>query len=1275
MLDYPIEGGKGGTPKAHTPVETPNNLISVAYAKVLIAVAEGELAGQPTDQDIFLDGTPLANADGSRNFGGVKWEWRSGTTDQTYIQGLPEVSTEYGAGVELKFGTPWVRQITQNQLDAVRVTFNWPALLEQKSNGDTVGYSIDYMIEVSTDGGPFIEYQRYNVNGKTNAGYSRTHRVDLNPSSTGWTIRATKLTQDNTSGNVQDNMNVASFAEVVDAKQRYPNTALLYVEFDSRMFGGGAIPRVSVRTRGRLVRVPNNYNPETRAYIGVWNGAWKFAWTDNPAWIYHDILTQDRFGLGNKVTLNMVDKYGLYEIAQYCDVMVDDGTGSGRMEPRHTCNIYIQQKSDAWQVLRDLASIFNGMTYWNGNQFTAVADKQESFNNAALFSRSNVVNGRFDYAAADDKSIYTSALVSYDEPTNHYNTEVEAVFETSQIIRWGGDRQTELNAIGCTSRGEAQRKGKYTLITNLYNRTVSFRTGLQGLNGEVMPGKLIHVVDPLIGGRPFTGRVKAAVGRVITLDRDVEAVSGDILYMTRGNGITEGRTIESAIGAVITLRLPFTETPAPNAVWYLEAADLKSQLFRVLKVTSPESSVYEIEAVEYNDSKYAAIDNGARLEPRPISVTPPGIQAAPREVNVSAYTYIEQTMAVSIMDIVWPTVENAVGYEVQWRVDNNDWVNVGTTGTTQVSIRGIYSGQYVARVRAINPVGIRSVWTSSMITNLEGKVGKPPRVTSLIASELIFGIRLDWTFPPNAEDTLRTEFRYSENESFDSSIPLGDFAYPINAHELHGISAGKRFWFWCRLHDRTGNIGEWYPYDNEFGVLGQSAINDDGQYNEYFAGLIGATALDKQLYDRVELIDGNGPGSVNERLENAVKDLEDQIQQYQDALVYDPTKTYNIGEYVRQGQRLYQAIANVPLDTTPPNTDYWYDIGQILETTNNLALQVEENRVDIEDLDGLITSTVTSLETIQALYRDDDGVGEQEDAIAGWNSRAQITEERTVRANADEAFAQELVSYLAELNGVRASVTDLTQVVATNDEAVTTRLTELQATIDEDVTAAIRQESEARATADEALSRQITTLEATVNEDITAQIRTEAETRANADGALGQRIDTVSATVGNNSAAIQQQSTVIAGINGKVSAAYTVKLEVNQNGQYVAAGIGLGIENGPAGLQSQFLVRADRFAVVSGNGGTTAAPFVVQGGQVFISQALIGTGWITNAMIGNFIQSNNYQYGTSGWRIDKSGDFELNGSGAGYRTLIRPTGVYITNTNTGVLVVELGLLT
>lgn len=1242
MLEYEIQGGKGGQESPHTPVETPNNLLSVAYAKVLVAVAEGELAGNPTARDIFLDGTPLQNGDGSNNFGGVTWEWRNGTVDQDYIKGVPDVSNEITVGFDLTTTNPFVRNITKTTLDAVRVTFQWSALLRQLQNGDTVGYSIKYAIDISTDGGPFVQYKQYEVRGKTNTTYERTHRVDLPTASTGWTLRARRITADSSSSMIQDSMTVKSITEVVDVKQRYPNTALLFVQFDSRLFGNSSIPKISVKTKGRVIQVPTNYDPESRNYAGVWDGSFKWAWSDNPAWVFYDIVLQDRFGLGNKVDATMIDKWALYEVAQYCDVMVDDGTGSGTMEPRHTCNVYLQSQEDAWKVLRDIASIFNGMTYWNGNQFVAIADKQEPLDNIPIFSRSNVIGGTFNYQAADDKSIYTSALISYDEPTNHYQTEVEAVWEKSQILRWGGDRQTSLSAIGCTSRGEAQRKGKYTLLTNMYTRTVTFQTGLQGLNDDILPGKIIGVADPLIGGKPFTGRIKVAAGKVITLDRDIEAVAGDLLFITNKDGSSQPRTIQAVAGNIVTLTVAYTEQPLPNAVWYLESSTLKSQLFRVTRISSPSESIYEIEGVEYNDSKYAAIDNGARLEPRPISVVPPGVQAPPLTVTVESNTYIEQTMAVTNMVISWPKTANAVLYEGQWLVDDGDWVTLGTTGGQDFTVKGIYSGTYLVRIRAINAGGIKSVWQLSEATTLVGKEGAPPAITSLVGSPLIYGIGLQWTFPEGASDTARTEIMYSATTSFTDAIKLGDYAYPQNTHELHGILAGQRFYFWARLVDRTGNIGPWYPSDTAIGVVGQAATNAEGIYNTYFEGLIGDTALNDELNNRIDLIDGSGPGSVNDRLDSAVSNLEGQIANISDALVYDPTKTYIKGDVVRSGSRLYQALEDVPLDTPPPNLVYWKDVGVTLEEANATVTQVAINTENIQLIDGKVTATASQLESLTAQYREDDGEGQLQDALNGFESKAAIIEERQVRASADEAFASQLTIFNAELGDKQAQITSLSQVVADNNTAVSSRLDSLEVQVGEDIQGAIRSEAEARATADQVLA---------------------------------SRVDSVQVSIGENSAAIQTVQQAQANTDGTLSSMWAVKMQVNAQGQYVAAGIGLGIENGPAGLQSQFLVQADRFAVVNNIDSTVSAPFVVTGGQVFIRDAFIANGSITMLKIGEDLQSDNYVEGVSGWRLTKSGSFEINGSVAGQGKMIMTNRALKVYDAAGTLRVQLGDLT
>lgn len=1250
-----IEGSKGGGEKPHQPVETPNSLLSIAYAKVLVAVAEGPLHGTPTGRDIYLNGTPLIGPSGENNFGGVTWEWRNGTQDQEYIQGNPSVTNEFQINFPLTQLTPWTRQITKLDLSAVRVTLSTPALMQQLQNGDTVGYNITYAIDLSIDGGPFTEYGVFQMNGKTNNTYERTHRVDLPQGvNAGWSIRVRRISPDSQQSSIQDKLSIKSYTEVIDDKYRYPNTALLFVQFDSKLFGGGSIPKISVNVEGREVRVPSNYDPKSRTYSGIWDGSFKWDYTDNPAWVFFDIVTQERFGLGNRVNTNQVSKWDLYEIAQYCDVMVDDGTGAGTKEPRHTCNVYIAALADAWQVLRDICSIFNGMTYWNGNQIVAIADKPEPTNNIPLFSRSNVVDG-FDYQSTDERSIYTSALISYDDPLDHFSTKVEASWEKSEILRWRGDRQVTLSAVGCTSRGEAQRKGKYTILTNMLNRSVVFRTGLQGMDEKVLPGKVIGVADPLIAGKPFTGRLIAGVPKVVTLDRPTEAKTGDILFIHTREGVQQGRTIQEVAndGTVITLTTPYTEVPMKDTVWYLEANDLKSQLFKVTKITKPDNGVYEITAVEYNESKYNAIDNGARLEQRPVSKVPPAFIRPPSPIKVISNTFVEQTMAITTMTASWPAVENAVLYEAQFRTNMGDWIPMGTTGVCEIDVKGIYTGDYIVRVRSINSMNIKSTWGQSEITKLEGKQGKPPTLAYFNTIPQFLGIDLQWGFKPFSEDTLRTEIMYSENANFENAVHLGDYAYPQSTHSIRGMSAGKEFFFWARLVDRTGNVGDWFPLSTEQGIQGKSKINDNGEYNDYFAGLIGETALDKKLYDRIELIDGNGPGSVNERLNEVVKDLEDQIQNITDALVYDPEKEkYDQGDIVRLGQKLYQAQKEVPKGVSPPNDEYWKDVGTILEDANNLASRVDVVEVKIVNIDGKLTSVATSIEGLTAAYREDDGTGAMDDAIAGWNSRAQIVTEREVRADADEAFARELVLFKAEVDGNSARITDLTEVVANNEEATARRFETLQAEVTTEfgkTNAKIQTETEARVTADEAIGRRVDTIEAGLitDDQVKALIQVETEARVTADTALARNIETVQVQVGEQSGLIQEVKEAQIDADGKINTAWTLKMEQQQDGKYVAAGIGLGIENGPAGLQSQFLVRADRFAVVSGSGGTEAAPFVVQGGQVFISQALIGTGWITNAMIGNVIQSNNFVVNSTGWQLDKSGSLQINGNVAG----------------------------
>ncbi|STS10765.1 Uncharacterised protein [Ewingella americana] len=362
-----IRGRKGGSSSSRTPVEQPDDLQSIAKAKVLIALGEGEWAGGLTAQNIYLDGTPLQNPDGSNNFSGVTWDFRSGTQAQTYIQGLPGSNNEINVGTEVKSTSAWTRTFTNTQLSAVRLRLKWPALFNQKDNGDLVGYSINYVIERQTDGGTWQTVVDTSVTGKTTTGYERSHRIDLPQSGSTWTLRLRKVTADANSAKIGDAMMLQSFTEVIDAKLRYPNTVLLYIEFDSSQFNG-SIPPVSVDTKMRIVRVPDNYDPINRTYSGIWQGGFKWAWTDNPAWIFYDIVVSERFGLGDRLTAANIDKWTLYQVAQYCDQPVPDGRGGNGTEPRYICNVYVQNRNDAYTVLRDFAAIFRGMTYWGGDQ-------------------------------------------------------------------------------------------------------------------------------------------------------------------------------------------------------------------------------------------------------------------------------------------------------------------------------------------------------------------------------------------------------------------------------------------------------------------------------------------------------------------------------------------------------------------------------------------------------------------------------------------------------------------------------------------------------------------------------------------------------------------------------------------------------------------------------------------------------------------------------------------------------------------------------------------
>ncbi|MGC0845392.1 host specificity protein J [Pantoea agglomerans] len=1060
-----IQGNKGGGSSPRTPVEQADDLLSIAKLKMVLAISEGEIQGDLTAQQIYLNDTQLANEDGTYNFTGVVWDWRRGTQDQTYIQGMPEVDNELSVGVAVTQAIAWTRQFTNLTLDAVRIKLSLPVQYQYKDNGDMVGTVTQYAIDLSTDGGSWVTVVDGSFNGKTTSEYQRDHRIDLPKATSGWSIRVRRITADSTSSKLVNAFKVFSFAEVIDSKLRYPNTAVLYIEVDASQFSGQA-PKVTCKPKGRLVRVPTTYDPVSRTYAGTWQGDFKYAYTDNPAWIFYDLVLDKIFGMGTRVDASMIDKWELYSISQYCDQMVSDGAGG--TEPRFTCNVFIQNQQDAYTVLKDIAAIFRGITFWGNSQIFVNADvpQVDSDGNVDVdfvYHAANVIDGLFTYAGGSYKNRYTSCQSSWSDPVNHYSDTVEGVYDSDLVQRYGV-REMSLTAIGCTSQSEAHRRGRWAILSNAKDGTVSFGVGLDGY--IPIPAEIIGVADPFRSGKQNGGRISSVNGLRITLDRPVDYAAGDRLVVNLPDGTAQTRTISSisADKKTVSVNTSFRITPVAGAVWAIDSDNLAIQYFRITSVAGNDDGTFTITGVQHDPNKYRYIDDGVRIEPAPITVTPISVLKAPTNIRISEVSFVEQGLSVSSMQVTWDRVEGAISYVAQWRKDKGDWVNVAVTSAQGFSIQGIYTGVYDVRVRAVNAAEVSSPWGYADSTSLIGKAGKPGTPVNLRATDnVVWAIDVTWAFPDGSGDTSYTEIQVATTADGQNPQFLAYVPYPGVSYQHGPMPAGVRRWYRARLVDRIGNTGDWTKF-----VEGASSVD--------------ATAL--------------------------LGDITEQV------LKTDAGK---------------QLIAKV--DT---------NIDAMLQNALNLDATVDHQ--------------------------------------------------------------------MAESGRNRADILTVKQTIATNDQA------------------------------------------------------------------YAQKFEQVQATVDQNTAAVQQTSTALADTNGKLSAQYSVKVAVDSNGRQYAAGMGIGAENSPAGMQTQVLFLADRFAVMSQVGTTPKTFFAIQNGQTIINQAFIGDATITSAMIAAYIESTNYVAGATGWRLSKDGTFENNGYEPGNGRMVQTNNQISVYDGNGVLRVRVGKL-
>lgn len=831
MIKNMITGSKGGSSKPHTPVEMEDNLISINRIRILLAVSDGEVDPDFSLKDLYFDDVPVMNQDGSLNFQNVKAEFRPGTQTQDYIQGFTDTASEITVARDLTAATPYIISVTNKNLSAIRIKILMPRGVTQEDNGDITGVRVEYAVDMAVDGAEYKEVLHDVIEGKTMSGYDRSRRIDLPAFNERVLLRVRRLA-DSTSARVTDLIKMQSYAEVVDAKFRYPLTGLVYVEFDSELFPN-ALPNISIKKKWKIINVPSNYDPISRTYSGSWDGTWKKAWSNNPAFVLYDLITNQRYGLDQRELGIALDKWSIYECAQYCDQMVPDGKGG--TEPRYLCDVVIQSQVEAYQLVRDICSIFRGMSFWNGESLSIVIDKPRDA--SYIFTNDNVVNGEFTYTFASEKSMYTQCNVTFDDEQNMYQQDVEGVFETEAALRFGYN-STSITAIGCTRRSEANRRGRWILKTNVKSTTVNFATGLEGMIPTV--GDVIVVSDNFWSSAltlNLSGRLMEVNGLQVFTPFKVDARAGDRILVNKPDGKPVGRTIArvSDDGKTLTLNTTFGFDVHPDTIFAIERTDIAQQRYVVTGITKgdgDEEFTYNITAVEYDPNKYDEIDYGVNIDDRPTSIVQPDILPAPQNVKIESYSRVVHGASVETMHVSWDKVEYASLYEMQWRKDNGNWNNTPRTANKETEVEGIYAGNYHVRVRSVAANGSASGWSAIVSAGLTGKVGEPERPINLTASDNeVFGIRVKWGMPEGSGDTAYIELHQAPNGA--DGHPIVDEAtlltlVPFPQYEYwHSIlPAGHVVWYKARAVDKIGNVSDWTDFVRGMASDDTSIITD-----------------------------------------------------------------------------------------------------------------------------------------------------------------------------------------------------------------------------------------------------------------------------------------------------------------------------------------------------------------------------------------------------------------------------------------------------------------
>lgn len=1213
--------GKGGGGGGHTPVEAKETGRSKQFVKIVEVISEGEIEGLADGmKSVYLDNTPIQNNDDSYNFQNVLLEGRIGSQVQDIIPGFNTSEKEISVSTQVRKTTPITRTITDNKVSRLRLTLGVQSLFNQEDNGDTNGTSVSLVVYIGNASYPIT------ISGKYSSQYLQQHTFTDLPS-TPFTLRVERLTDDSKSQRLQNNTVWASYTEIIDTEFTYPNTALIGVKFDSEYFLN--IPNRTYDIKGLKIKVPSNYNPETRQYTGFWDGTFKIEWSDNPAWVLYDVVTNKRYGLGQRLGEFGADKWALYQVAQYCDQLVPDGFGG--QEPRFTCNVWLTEQRSAYQVINDICSIFRAMPVWNGQQLTVVMDRPAD--PVWTYTNANVDESGFSYTFSARKSRHNAIQVEYADKENSYEKAIEYVADDEEIRKHGLNVK-KITAFGCTSRGQAHRTALWLLQTEkLETKTVTFTVGAEGLMH--IPGDIIKVADTHYAGTNIGGRVLAINGKTVTLDREITLSGNSYLSYINANAKHQNIKIISVNGAEVTLEQPPLGLEL-YGVWSLTTQQVTSQLFKALSVKEESKGKYTIMALQHEPQKEAIVDNGAKFEPAGTTVlTTPQISNIGVAVNSDGSVSVDSSVTGGngIVKYDIRIYKGGVLYDVR----------LGQS-SPNLNIDGLENGDYSVLVQVKNENGqLLSEKTQAFTIN------KPPAPTGVRITGGLGNITLEWDW---VDDATATEIFTSETDDIKTAKRLTKVTARMYTHE---VGAKQVRYYWLR-HVRGVNVG---PFNQQSGIKGESAVDIDAELDvlnkklsqtlniqaENLTGKISKSQLDSALTGElagIQSATSNASAQINAINKNNEAFSTD-IRQKISALELEAR---NIDVDVGGRNYLLRSSGTATAwNVSPDAKENWRGKKLTLSLYLNAKGIVRggRNRVGLSmflyymdnsytwvecwlsnhqgDYSGRLKSTIQLLDKpIKSISNCSFKVEVGGGTCVATNPKLEIGNVAT-----DWIPAPEDLTTVIQFEDIKRSLTNESNARVAWENSANSRIGNAEATINQlggtkankDEVASIaaqalrsQWQSDAKAKVDE------------VSQAISSETRARTEWQRSAESKIN-RVDGFSAR-------IDEINRTMTDVSGKVSATHTIKTQAIAGGRMAIAGIALGASSSGRDVESSVIVMADRFQVVKNASDSSPKPILrVESGQTVLNGDLIADGGITAQKLGaNSVTANQLAVGS-----------------------------------------------